>query len=89
MKLVDFILVMLSISFVCLGLGLVIQFPFYGSVKILICSAVFGGLAVGTGAAAFFRSIIAHEEADMDICFLFFLPALGSIILGASLGMML
>ncbi|MBO7298036.1 MAG: hypothetical protein J6U60_03200 [Clostridia bacterium] len=85
MKLVDFILVMLSILFACLGLGLIIEFFFYEKEIFLTCSAVLGGLALGTAAAAFCRYLITHEEVETDICFLLFLIGLGSVICSVSL----
>ena len=85
MKLMDFILVMLSILFACLGLGLIIEFFFFEKETFLTCSAVLGGLTLATAAAAYCRYLITHEELETDICFLVFLIGLGSVICAVSL----
>lgn len=85
MKLVDFILVILSILFACLGLGFIIEFFYYEKEMFLTCSAVLGGLAFGTAVAAYCRYLITHEELETDIYFLLFLIGLGSVICAVSL----
>lgn len=88
MKLVDFIIVTLSILFACLGLALLIEFFFYNRTGILICSAVSGGLAAGTAIAELCIYLKTRQKPALDICFILFLIGLGSTVFGASFSMM-